>query len=135
MIEIEDGVASISLPKPPYTVESLRMGALLLSGRAEAFLDEKRGAFRVELKPAVPMTELELRALAGEFLNECLSCLYRQELIKSAPEVPQALLAQVLEKGFPALPPDPLEQLEPQVRVDRETETEELLKAARKLLP
>ncbi|MBI3554084.1 MAG: hypothetical protein HY077_16430 [Elusimicrobia bacterium] len=122
------------LSKPPYTKESLRLSALSVGDRAEVFLDEGKDHFIVELKPVGKIKESELKVLAGEFLNEALTCLYRQELIRFAPELSQATAAQFLEKGFPATPPDPLEQLEPQVRIDRNRDTEELLAAARNLI-
>jgi hypothetical protein len=133
VIALKGGRARVVLGKPPYTAESLRMAALVVGERAEIFLDEKKDKFLVELKPAKKMKDAELRALAGEFLNECLTGVYRQEVIKAAPEFPQAVLSYVLEKRFPAAPPDPLEQLEPQVRIDREGDIDALLAQARKL--
>jgi hypothetical protein len=130
VIALKAGRARLALSKPPYTTESLRMAALVVGRKAEIFLSEEKGRFVVELKPAKKMKDADLRALAGEFLNECLNCVYRQEIIKAAPEIPQAILSYILEKRFPAAPPDPLEQLEPQVRLDREADIAALLKEA-----
>jgi hypothetical protein len=43
-----------------------------------------------------------------------------------------AVAGRLLAKGFPPSPADPLEQLEPQVRLDRAEETAALLDRARR---
>jgi hypothetical protein len=69
----------------------------------------------------------------GELLNEALSHALRQRLLRQERRLAGAVVARLLEKGFPAAPADPLEQLEPQVRLDRAGETNGLLAAAREM--
>ena len=71
--------------------------------------------------------------MLGEFLNEALSHALRQAALKDEKPLIAAVTGRLLEKGFPAAPADPLEQLEPQVSLDRSEETAALLDRARGL--
>lgn len=132
-MKLVKGTALIRLAKPLYGAESLGAGALRLGRRAKVYLVEKKGEFSVEIAPAEPLAPEALRALAGEFLNEALSHEYRQRVVQAHAPLSQAVLGPLFAKGFPAVPADPLEELEPQVRADRQRDLEDLLAQARKL--
>lgn len=112
------------LGKPLYSSEALAAGALALGARAQVFVDETKLAFAVEVVP---------ESLAGEFLNEALNYEYRQRVVAANAPLTRAVLSPLLAKGFPAVPADPLEELEPQVKIDRARDLEELLKTARSM--
>ena len=133
MISVRGRRAVLRLSKAIYPAESLRAAALAVGSGARIFLREGRGSFEVEILPAGAAPKSELLRLAGEFLNEALSHLYRQKVIRERRETSAAVLSRLFAEGFPAMPPDPLEQLEPQVRADRERDTEELLASARRI--
>ncbi|MFI5346187.1 MAG: hypothetical protein ACHQ51_07425 [Elusimicrobiota bacterium] len=120
--------ARASIPKSLYPRASLAAAALTLGRRARVGLAADGRRWRVEL-------ESEGRgdgdALIGELLNEALSHALRQEALKDAAPLISAVAGRLLEKGFPAAPADPLEQLEPQVRLDRSEETAALLDRSR----
>ncbi len=123
--------AVFKLGKPLYGAESLAAGALALGIRAQVFVDETPTAFSVEIVPAAPAEAAALCALRGEFLNETLNHEYRQRVISANAPLTQALLSPLFAKGFPAVPADPLEELEPTVKADRARDVEELLARAR----
>ncbi len=133
MIKFKAGSAMLKLSKPPYGRESLSAAALIVGNRAKVFLDERQGIFVIAIRPARKLSAAKLQALVGEFLNEALNHIYRQEVIRSNKEISQAMLAQVLKNGFPVMPSDPLEQLEPSVRLERQSEIDALMSSARKL--
>lgn len=133
MIELKRDRAVMNLPRELYSEESLRAGALALGDRARVFLVEKGKAFEAELHPARRSPPQRLKVLAGEFLNEALSHLYRQKVIRSNRELSGPVAARLLAKGFPLMPPDPLEQMEPQVKIDRERDIAQLMDQARRL--
>lgn len=112
------------LGKPLYGADALAAGALVLGKRAKVFVDEKKSHFSVEVVPS---------ALAGEFLNEALNFEYRRRVIAANAPLTSAVLAPLFAKGFPAVPADPLEELEPQVKADRAKDLEDLLAQARSL--
>ena len=130
-MKISKGAVVVKLGKPPYGAEGLAAGALALGARAQVFVDETKTAFSVEIKPAVRLKEADLFALGGEFLNEALNHEYRQRVVQANAPLTQAVLAPLFAKGFPELPADPLEELEPQVKADRLRDVEELLAQAR----
>lgn len=123
---LKGGRAVLTLTQRSYSMEDLRAGALLLGNRARVLLKRRAGRYRVFLT-----ARQGVRTLAGEFLNEALSHRYRQRVIRFNREFSQALLAQRRARAFPPPGPDPLEEMEPQVRIDREAETAELLSRAR----
>lgn len=124
---------SFKLGRPLYGAESLAAGALALGARAQVFVEETKAAFLVEIVPAGGASAAESRALGGEFLNEALSHEYRQRVVRENAPLTQAVLSPLLAKGFPAVPADPLEELEPQVKADRAKDLEELLAQAREM--
>lgn len=130
-MKLVKGRVVLSLGRPPYGSEALAAGALALGARARVFVTETKAAFAVEIEPAKALPPAKARALAGEFLNEALNHEYRQRVVAFHAPLTQAALAPLLAKGFPAVPPDPLEELEPQVKADRARELAELLREAR----
>lgn len=133
MIEIKNGRAALKLSKSFYSEESLQAAALALGKRAKVFLEKRKDHFQAALRGGKKRTPGALLVLAGEFVNEALSHQYRQSVIRFNRDFSQAVLGRVFAKGFPAMPADPLEELEPQVKIDRERDTRDLLEAARKM--
>lgn len=132
-MRIVKGAAAFKLGKPLYGAEALAAGALALGTRAQVFVGETKAAFSVEIRPASPLPAPALLALAGEFLNEALNHEYRQRVVQANAPLTQAVFAPLFAKGFPAVPADPLEELEPQVKSDRARDLEELLAQARSM--
>lgn len=132
-MKIVKGAVVLTLGKPLYGAEALAAGALALGTRAQVFADEKRTSFSVEIKPASALPAARLLALAGEFLNEALNHEYRQRVVQANAPLTQAVFAPLFAKGFPEVPADPLEELEPQVKADRARDLAELLARAREM--
>lgn len=130
-MKIIKGVVRLKLGKPLYGAEGLAAGALALGPRAQVFVDETKATFSVEIKPGRALSEAGLRALGGEFLNEALNHEYRQSVVRFNAPLTQAVFSPLFAKGFPEVPADPLEELEPQVKADRERDVAELLAQAR----
>ncbi|MBI2385253.1 MAG: hypothetical protein HYV14_04480 [Elusimicrobia bacterium] len=132
-MRISRGAVVLTLGKPLYGAEALAAGALTLGTRAQVFVAETKSAFSVEIKPAAKLPPERLLALGGEFLNEALNHEYRQRVVRANAPLTQAVLAPLFAKGFPAVPADPLEELEPQVKADRARDLAELLAQARSM--
>jgi hypothetical protein len=130
-MKISKGTVVVKLGKPLYGAQSLAAGALTLGVRAQVFVAESKTAFSVEIKPTQRLKDEQLRALGGEFLNATLNHEYRQRVVCANAPLTSAVFAPLFLKGFPALPADPLEELEPQVKIDRLRDVEELLAQAR----
>lgn len=123
----------LRLGRPLYSAESLAAGALALGTRAQVFVTESKTAFSVEIEPAAKASPAGLLALEGEFLNAALNHEYRQRVVRANAPLSQAVFAPLFAKGFPAVPADPLEELEPQVKADRARDLAELLAQARSM--
>lgn len=130
-MKIVKGSVVFKLGKPLYGAEGLAAGALALGTRAQVFVDETKAAFSVEIVPAGASTPAQLQALGGEFLNETLNHEYRQRVVLANAPLTQAVFSPLFAKGFPAVPVDPLEELEPTVKADRARDVEELRAQAR----
>lgn len=130
-MKIVKGSVVFKLGKPLYGAEGLAAGALALGTRAQVSVDEAKTAFAIEIVPARALKPAELLALGGEFLNEALNHEYRQRVVRENSPLTQAVFAPLFAKGFPAMPADPLEELEPTVKADRARDIEELLGQAR----
>ena len=121
--------ARAALPKTLYPRASLAAAALILGRRARVGLASEGRRWRLEVEAE---GRGDAHALLGELLNEALSHFLRQRALKDAKPLIAAVAGRLLEKGFPSAPADPLEQLEPQVRLDRAEETSDLLDRARR---
>ena len=122
--------ARASVPKSVYPRASLAAAALALGRRARVGLSADGRRWRVEVAPE---GRADGAALLGELLNEALSHARRQARLKYIKPFAAVIIARLLANGFPPAPADPLEQLEPQVRLDRAEETAALLALARRL--
>ena len=133
-MKIVKGAVTFKLGKPLYGAEALAAGALALGARAQVFVDETKTTFSIEIRPAATrMKEGDLLSLGGEFLNEALNHEYRQRVVAANAPLTQAVFAPLFAKGFPEVPADPLEELEPTVKADRARDVEELLAQARRM--
>ena len=132
-MKIVKGAVRIKLGKPLFGAEGLAAGALALGTRAQVFVDEGKTVFSIEIRPADALSSAESLALGGEFLNEVLNHEYRQRVVRANAPLTQAVFAPLFARGFPAVPADPLEELEPQVKADRAREVSDLLEQARSM--
>jgi hypothetical protein len=132
-LRIVRGAVRLRLGKPLYGAEGLAAGALALGLRARVFVEQSKRAFAVEIEPARALPADAKRALAGEFLNAVLDHEYRQRVIAANAPLTRTVLSPLLARGFPAVPADPLEELEPQVKADRTQDVDELLAIARRM--
>lgn len=132
-MKIVKGRLLIKLGKPLYGSEALEAGALILGKLAQVFVDENKSSFSIEIAPASPLSADALLALGGEFLNEALNHEYRQRVIQANAPLTRAVFAPLFAKGFPEVPADPLEELEPTVKADRAKDLEDLLTQARSM--
>lgn len=132
MMRVSAKAARLDLPKKLYPRESLQAGALALSGRCDVYLETEGARWLVTLRADKAKGRALVEA-AGLFLNEALSHAYRQNVVRFHGEVTSPVLGRLFETAFPAPRPDPLEELEPQVGRDRETETQSLLAKTKEL--
>lgn len=134
MIRVKKGRACLSLAKAWYARADLEAAALALGPRARVYVTAGRAAFAIEIEaPSRSGGRRRLGELAGEFVNEALNHAYRQKVMAFHAGLARPVLGGLLARGFPAMPEDPLEMLEPQVRLDRERETAQLLERGRAL--
>ena len=133
MITVLPKEIRVNLGAASYSREDLEAAAGVLDGDTAVFLTESARGFEIVLRRPEKTPRARLFALAGAFLNEALSHRYRQKVVRFNGATTQPFLAAVFKMGFPTVPPDPLERLEPQVQEDRRRDLEELLERARKL--
>ena len=134
MISVTAKAATATLPKAAYPRESVEAGALVVGARARVYLEEKGASWRLKLEPARRCSLEQVRALLGALLDEALSHAVRQKVVAFNRALAAPILARALESGFPNMPHDPLEQLEPQVRADREKDVADLREYAKRWL-
>ena len=132
MIRLSPRSARLAFGKADYPRESLEAAAAGLPADVQVFLSGSGREFRVELRLARPAAA-RLKALAGAFADAALNHAYRQQVVRFHGGLTSAALASLFERGFKSVPADPLEQLEPQVRLDRSRDIENLLAEARRL--
>ena len=134
-MRLTGGSIRLSFSKADYSRESLEAAALSLGEGARVFLEEAgRRRLVVIRSPAMSRaSQGKLRALAGAFADAALNHAYRQRVVRFHGKLSAALLSPLFERGFKAVPADPLEQLEPQVLQDRTWDTEALLAEARRM--
>lgn len=131
-LDLKKRRALLSLCARSYSRQGLRAAALALDGRAEVLLAKEGNFFEVELRPCGRADRDALFELAGEFANEALSHDCRQRLVRLNAAASSALLARALSEGLRPAPADPLEELEPQVKRDRQADLSALLDEARR---
>jgi hypothetical protein len=117
------------VPKSVYARASLAAAAIALGRRARVGLSGDGRRWRVEVSAAGSGDAAEL---LGEFLNEALSHARRRARLKEVRHFGAVVVGRLLAKGFQTSPADPLEQLEPQVRLERAEEAAGLLDRARR---
>lgn len=132
MMRLSGGSVRLSFDKAAYPRESLEAAALFLGEGVRVFLEESGRRRLVVIRPG-KVSARKLRALAGAFADAALNHAYRQRVVRFHGNLSAALLSPLFERGFKAVPADPLEQLEPQVLRDRTRDTEALLEEARRL--
>ncbi len=102
-----------------------------LSAVADVYLEARPKEFVVTLELKGRKGAPAARSAAGEFLSEALNHAYRQDVIRAQQEFTGPALSLVFERGFPSPRPDPLEQLEPQVALDRAEDAHRILQQAK----
>lgn len=122
--------AAATVPKSLYALQALRGAAAGLAGRAEAEISASGRRWRVAVRA---LGRASASDLLGELINNALARAGRSDRLAEARESISAVAVRLLETGFPEARPDPLEELEPQVRADRAEDTAELLAHARRL--
>lgn len=131
MIRILARRALLEFSKADYPLESLQAAAQGLGDGVEVHLEEKGRLRLVEIRLARPSAAGRLPALAGGFADAALNHAYRQRVVRFHGPRSAAVLARLFARGFTPVPADPLEQLEPQVRLDRARDAQALLDEAR----
>lgn len=128
MISFTKTAARLVFPRSAYSREALEAAALAVGELAQARLSSTAKVFSVELSASGGKAALE-RAV-GVFLDEALAHEARRAAAREGSAFSEAALARAVERGLAAVPPDPLEALEPQVAEDRRVEIARLLKEA-----
>ena len=132
MIRFSPRSARLAFAKADYPRESLEAAAAALPGDVQVFLQTSGREHRVELRAARPAAA-RLRALAGAFADAALNHAYRQQVVRFHAGLSSAALASLFARGFKPVPADPLEELEPQVRLDHAADLESLLAEAKRM--
>jgi hypothetical protein len=124
--------ARLAFSKADYPRESLEAAAAALPAGVQVFLASSGREHRVELRAARP-GPARLRALAGAFADAALNHAYRQRVVRFHGGLSSAALSSLFERGFKPVPADPLEELEPQVRLDHAKDLESLMAEAKRM--
>ncbi len=124
--------AVLRLSRLHYKKESLEAAALSLSAVADVYLESRPKEYSVTLELKGRKNPAAARLAAGEFLNEALNHAYRQDVIRAHQEFTGPALSLVFDRGFPSPRPDPLEELEPQVALDRAEDARRIFEQAKK---
>lgn len=94
--DLKQGSVGLTAPKALYSRDALGIAAHIFAGRAEVYLEEAPRVWRLTLKARRPGGEPELRALAGEFLNELLNQQYRFLVSRFNAKISNLVVAQTL---------------------------------------
>lgn len=129
-MKVSPGGAVLKFPRLYYKKENLEAAAMSVSVSADVYLESGPKEFIVTLELKGRKGAAAARSAAGEFLNEALNHAYRQEVIRAHHEFTEPGMSLVFERGFPSPRPDPLEQLEPQVALDRAEDARRILEQA-----
>lgn len=88
---------SLSVPRSVYSEDAVRIAALVLSSRAEAYHEATRAAHELTLVARrKTASAAELEALGGDFLNELLNQEYRFVVARFNRKIADRIVAQTL---------------------------------------
>lgn len=132
MIAAKKNRVRLRLPGSIYRKESIAAGACVLGEKAKVFFGKKGTDWEIELHFTKLTCPSDRTRLVGEFLNEALGRNFRQQVIRFNRPISKIILSR-LWRAFETMPPDPLEQMEPQIQIDRQEETSKLMEAARQM--
>lgn len=109
--DLEEGAAHLSLDEGVYPIEAVYGASYTFIDRCYVLVDRPQpGRFRVVLTPkSGEADEAALRALAGEFANELLSCAWRHRITRDNRATIEAVTMQAIAG---AMGPPSLDELE-----------------------
>lgn len=118
--------------KKLYPLEVVQGAAYLLTDRAVAYVEDKRGAWELTLRAKAKASAAELEALAGDFLNELLNQVLRQRLLAANRSVMEHVIARavVSARRDPADPAQPPAAAEDQLSAEQRSEIDRLIAEA-----
>jgi len=96
--DLARGAADLQLDETAYPLEALYGAAYIFIDRCYVLIDRPAaGRWRVTLSPKQPGGDAAaLRALAGEFANELLSCAWRHQITQENRAVIEQVTAQAI---------------------------------------
>jgi His-Xaa-Ser system protein HxsD len=107
-VDISDGSARLELDEAAYPLEAVYGAAYIFIDRCWVLIDKPAaGKWRVTL--TAKKEAVDLRALAGEFANELLSCAWRHQITQQNRAVIEAVTTQAVAG---AMGPPTLDDLE-----------------------
>lgn len=111
-IDVEQGVAWLSLDKTLYPLDVVYGAAYVLIDRAYVLLDRSadgRFVIRLQVKDG-PMDEATLNELAGEMQNELLSQALRRKITKANKPLLEAIVTRAIGGATGALLPGSMQE-------------------------
>jgi His-Xaa-Ser system protein HxsD len=112
-VDLVAGAARLTLDESLYPLEALYGAAYIFIDRCYVLLDRQGGRFVVTLSPKRGAADGELlRALAGEFANELLSCAWRHQITQANRAEIEAVTTQALAGAMGAPSLDELEKFD-----------------------
>ena len=81
-IDAKGNSVVLTIQKKLYPRELLQGAAYLLTDRATAYVEEKKGDYEVTLESKVMADAKQLKTLSQEFLDELLNQAVRQKLVQ-----------------------------------------------------
>jgi His-Xaa-Ser system protein HxsD len=111
---VDQGAARLELDDALYPLEALYGAAYIFIDRCYVLLDRPRdGRWRVTLAPKSGTADAAtLRALAGEFANELLSCAWRHQITQANRVVIEQVTTQAIAGAMGAPTLDDLEKFD-----------------------
>lgn len=119
---------ALRLSRRVYGRRQLAEAAADLGAAARVSLSREGDDFLVRVEPAA--SGADPRALERRFLELALDAAYRAAALRFQGELAAGALEAACQRARLHEPPDPLEQLEPQVREDRRRDVAALLERA-----
>lgn len=137
-VDLEQGLVSFSIPHALYSKQALEIAAVVFEGRVEASCGASGKEFEVELKAKKAGGQAELRALAGEFLNELLNQEYRFIVGRFNGKISRLIVTQALLSARggeePKAPVAPTPEFETEVEKMMQEAREEIARTMPKKL-